>query len=285
MNSTQNTNHSNIRKEIDFRIIGGLLLVIIGIAILLDQYIKTGWLPLIILPFLGLLCIFGGIRLQRFGLVIAGSLLSGIGSGAFLILRGMNSLSWQQRIGYGLLLFSFSWVGVTLFSAFFARNIAWWALIPASLIAGSGIPFAWLKLSIFDFVFWCTISLGLAFLIWGSFKKWIGLLIPGSLLVGIGPGIYYPWRVFDNGNGLTQTGEMLVWFALGWVLMIFFSRIVLNKFIWWPMIPAGVLTMVGWGLYVGGNPQNAVSFIGNSGSIVLIIFGLYLLLLRQGIRK
>jgi hypothetical protein len=78
---------------------------------------------------------------------------------------------------------------------------------------------------------------------------------------------------------------MLVIFALGWGLITVFSRFIINKFIWWPLIPGGVLAMVGWGLYIGGNPGNALSFIGNTGSIGLIIFGIYLLLWRTELRK
>jgi len=76
-----------------------------------------------------------------------------------------------------------------------------------------------------------------------------------------------------------------VCFALGWGLIILFSRVTTQKFIWWPLIPGGLLAVVGWGLYIGGDPHNAVSFIGNTGSIGVIIFGLYLLLLRKGIQK
>jgi hypothetical protein len=40
---------------------------------------------------------------------------------------------------------------------------------------------------------------------------------------------------------------------------------------------------VGTGLYIGGDPTRALGFIGNTGSIALMIFGLYLLLMRKGI--
>jgi hypothetical protein len=76
---------------------------------------------------------------------------------------------------------------------------------------------------------------------------------------------------------------MLVWFALGWGLVTIFARVQTFKFVWWPLIPGGILAMVGWGLYIGGNPQSAVGFIGNTGSIGLLIFGIYILLLRRGI--
>ena len=78
---------------------------------------------------------------------------------------------------------------------------------------------------------------------------------------------------------------MLVILAIGWGLITVFSRVITDKFTWWPLIPAGILAMTGWGLYIGGNPDNALGFIGNTGSIVLIILGIYLLLLRHGISR
>ena len=50
---------------------------------------------------------------------------------------------------------------------------------------------------------------------------------------------------------------MLVWFSLGWILITVFLRLLMKKFIWWPLIPGGILAMVGSGLYIGGNPENA----------------------------
>jgi hypothetical protein len=77
---------------------------------------------------------------------------------------------------------------------------------------------------------------------------------------------------------------MLVVFGLGWLLITVLSRIITPGIVWWPLIPGGILAVVGWGLYIGGDPGNAISFISNTGSIALILFGIYLLLLRQGIR-
>jgi hypothetical protein len=62
-----------------------------------------------------------------------------------------------------------------------------------------------------------------------------------------------------------------------------FGRWIGRRSIWWPMIPGGILLMVGSGLYIGGDPTRAVGFISNTGSIALVIFGLYLLLMRKGI--
>ncbi len=100
-----------------------------------------------------------------------------------------------------------------------------------------------------------------------------------------GPGIFYAWRPEAIANGLTQTGIMLVWFAVGWVIIALASRFLFSQVIWWPLIPAGVLAFVGWGLVLGSNELIAKSFIGNSGSIIVILIGLYLLLLRKDIHK
>jgi hypothetical protein len=76
---------------------------------------------------------------------------------------------------------------------------------------------------------------------------------------------------------------MLSWFAFGWALITACARMITHKYIWWPLIPGGILIMVGMGLYIGGDPRNALGFIGNTGSIALMIFGLYLLLMRKSI--
>ena len=104
-------------------------------------------------------------------------------------------------------------------------------------------------------------------------------------LAGIGPGVYFAWGGSSRSGGLAQTGIMLVWFALGWALITLLSRVTFQSFVWWPLIPGGVIGVVGWGLYIGGNPANALGFIGNTGSVLVIIFGIYLLLMRRGIRE
>ncbi|NTW44579.1 MAG: hypothetical protein HGB14_09155 [Anaerolineaceae bacterium] len=134
-----------------------------------------------------------------------------------------------------------------------------------------------------DYIFYIGLGISIALLYSGIYWKLFGLIIPGSILVGISPGVFFAWSNTEGQNGLVRTGVMLVWFALGWGLVTIFARVQTFKFVWWPLIPGGILAMVGWGLYIGGNPQSAVGFIGNTGSIGLLIFGIYILLLRRGI--
>jgi hypothetical protein len=262
----------------------GVVLVTVGVILFIDQYLKTGWLSLMILPVSGLILLIWGILSRKLGLIIPGSILFSLGIGGFLSLSHVLQLEIKIRVGLLLVIFSLGWVMISIFSYLFAEKIYWWPLVPSSLLFGFGVCFL-VSWQAFNFVLFPTIGLGLAFLIWGFGSQLIGLVIPGSILLGIGPGIYFAWKEPAIGNGLTQSGIMLVCFAIGWGLITIFSRILVDKFIWWPLIPGGILAMTGWGLYIGGNPQNALSFIGNTTSVGLILFGLYLMLWRSGIKK
>jgi hypothetical protein len=122
------------------------------------------------------------------------------------------------------------------------------------------------------------------FLASGYGYKLLGLIIPGGILIGIGPGIYFAWGATSEVNPLASTGLMLMYFAVGWFLISLFAKLIKNIIIWWPFIPGGIIAVTGFGLYLGGNPDNAAALIGNAGSISIILFGFYLLLWRKGIK-
>jgi hypothetical protein len=262
----------------------GAALIAMGIILLVDQYLKTGWLTQLILPVSGFVFLGWGIHTRRLGLVIAGSILAGLGLGGFLAFSRFFAFSTNTRVGILLAAFALGWVLITVFNVMLMERMAWWPLIPASILVSIGICFLipWQPLAFF---FYPLVGLGMVFLAWGLVERLIGLVIPGSLLLGIGPGIYFAWTLPFSGNGLTQAGVMLVCFAMGWGFITLFSRVIIPRFIWWPLIPGGILAMTGWGLYIGGSPQHALSFIGNTTSVSLILFGLYLMLWRTGFRK
>ncbi len=269
----------------NLRLVVGGIFIAVGIVVFVDQYLQSGWITLVAIPLTSLVVIAGGIRLRKIGLLIAGSLLSGLGMGIFFVLYDGFTLSLQFRIGIALVIFGISWMLITLLSSFFASASIWWALLPGGVFASIGGAFLFSGLHLLDFVLFGLTGLGIAMLVTGVWRGLFGLIIPGALLIGIGLGISQAWNDLVATNPLAQTGLMLVWFALGWGLIVLFSRVVTTKFIWWPLIPGGVLAMVGWGLYIGGDPDNAISIIGNSWSVGLVIFGLYLLLLRRGMRQ
>ncbi len=272
-------------RQWSFTSTAGLALVLIGILVLVDQYLRTGWLFLTI-PFLaGLILAARGIYLRQAGSLISGGILLGTGAGLFVALFPLISLPFQTRVSFFLLLAGLGWVIVFWLASWVAKKKYEWALIPAGV---AGLLGAWLLITpirLVDYVLYLPASLGAIFLICGVLTRKFGLIIPGCILASVGPGVFFAWGVAGEPNGLAQTGIMLVTFALGWGLITLFSRVTTDGFVWWPLIPGGILAMVGWGLYIGGNPNNALSFIGNTGSVGLVIFGVYLLLWRNDIRR
>ena len=263
----------------------GVFMIVMGLAILLDLYLKTGWLTLAIFSLVGLCSLAASLLFHRWGWMLTGCIVSGLAAGALIGLSPLFHLSWRIRVGDLLVAFGAAWLLAALLSWVVFHRDAWWALIPAGVILPLGMVFVRGQLNLVSFTLYVTVGLGLALLAWGLVERLFGLIIPGCLLLGIGVGVYAGWGPNATPNPLAQTGIMLVRFALGWGLVTVFSRRVTQKFVWWPLIPGGVMAMVGWGLYIGGDPGNALGFIGNTGSIGLILFGLYLLLLRRGIQK
>jgi ABC-type multidrug transport system fused ATPase/permease subunit len=263
----------------------GVALIVIGIAILADLYFKTGWLVLLMLPVVGIVLLISGINLRKLSLVVSGCLIGSLGAGFFFLFNQSLNLSIIERVGAFLLVFAIGWGLIALISRFIILRTAWWALLTGVAVAAVGVTFLSTPFRIVLLVLYVSAGVGLVFLWWGIVSRLFGLIIPGCLLLGSGSGVYLAWGDAIEVNGLAKTGVMLVCIAFAWALITVFSRLLTDKFVWWPLIPGGIIAMVGWGLYIGGNPNNAVNFIGNTGSIGLIIFGLYLLLLRRGIRR
>ena len=263
----------------------GIVMVAVGILVLADQYLKTGWLLLAFAPIFGIFFLVEALRMQRFSFLVIGGLLLGAGLGGFVGRSSLFSRPLAHDIGWLLVFFAAGWGAIAVLSRKVLVKPAWWALVPAGIIFSTGLAFLLSDLRVIDFVLWVVSGTGIVLLVWGVYWRLFGLIIPGSLMVTTGPGIYLAWGGSMGLNPLAKTGIMLAIFAIGWALIILFSRVVTSKFVWWPLIPTGILAMVGWGLYISGDPKNATSFIANTGSIGLIIFGIYLLLLRKGIHR
>ncbi|HWQ04496.1 MAG TPA: hypothetical protein VN452_03995 [Longilinea sp.] len=265
--------------------VAGIALISIGLVVLVEQTIKTGWLILVALPLIAAVFFVTLVRQQRLSMIIPGCLLVTAGIGILLAMLVYNRAGWAEQIGAFLLAFSFGWALISIVTYLVAGNAILWPLIPAGAIFSIGASLFWGDLSLAGFVLFIVTGFGLVLLLTGVHTRLFGLILAGALLVGIGPGVYFGWNRNAGPNALAQTGIMLVWFSLGWGVITVLNRALFHKFIWWPLIPGGILAMVGWGLYIGGNPGNALSFIGNTGSIGLIIFGAYLLLMKRGLRQ
>lgn len=283
-------------KTYNIRTIAGVLLIVAGGVLFLDRFLKTGWLSLVVLPAIGIFLYLWGFRGRNVGLIIAGGLLGSLGLGGMVAwgpavrLGGPGQIEMTtvphallDQIGILALYTGIGWLVIVITTALVTSKPAWWAMIPGGVLAAFGGCLLFSPMQWVDFVLYGTLGVGLPLLLWGQISRLFGLVIPGCLLIGAGPGVYLAWRMPAAGNGLTQTGIMLVCFAFGWMLISIAARRITHKPVWWPLIPGGILAMVGTGLYIGGDPTHALGFIGNTGSIALMIFGLYLLLMRKGI--
>ena len=278
-------NENTRASRISFTTVAGAGLIGIGIIILADQWLHTGWL-IYSIPFLvGLALTVRGIRTGSLGMLISGGLTMGVGAGILAAFSPVWSTGLHHRLSMFITFISLGWLLTFGLAAWFGKKLLFWALIPAAI---SGLTAAWFWLNPMrpvDYVLFIPTAIGLSLLLCGFMQRLIGLIIPGCILISAGPGVYYAWGQAGEPNGLVQTATMLVIMAFGWGLITVFSRLLSDSFIWWPLIPGAVLAMVGWGLYIGGDPHNALNFIGNTGSIGLIIFGVYLLMWRNEIRR
>lgn len=263
----------------------GVVLIVTGLLFLLDQRIKTNWLSLALPVFISIILLSWGLLSKRRLFLIPGYILFGLSSAFFILFQRLVSYRTFTLIGAAIGIFSFSWLLLFLTLAVMKKILAWWALFVSTISAAVSLNFFIPKLTLLTFVFSISLAIGFVFLLWGTKKRQIGLLIPGLIVSTIGTGLFFAWNDPSASNGLQQTGTMLVWFALGWILITVISKIFSRAFTWWPLIPGGVLAMVGAGLYIGGNPDNALGFFQNTGSIGLIMFGVYLILLKYGMKN
>jgi hypothetical protein len=263
----------------------GTSFVMIGLLLYLNQFFPVAWLCLVILLVDATIFLLLGFRQKNISLIIPAMIGLLLDLACLLIFGLLQNLTLFIGIGIACLAVSLAFLSVPLITLFFGDRIALWPLVPASLFLSTGLCFLFSKIAVFDFVLFIGLGLGFAFLVWGWYGKSFGLTIPGALILSGSLSIFLAWGSSASNNPLTQTGIMLVWFSLGWALIIVSYRLIRNRFIWWPLIPCGVILATGLGLFIGGKPGGMLNFIGNAGSIGLILFGVYLLLMRRTIHK
>lgn len=280
-------NTDNPKKDtlLQYAPLAGVILVISGLFLLLDQRLNTGWITLSIPAFIGLAIFTYGAYKRKHRWAVPGLILMGLGSALLTLLSPTLTIEMTPRLGFSFLANSIAWTLIFVIIWFKTTQKPWWALFVAFIFTALTVIFLSQRFTLLVFVFYLSIAVGLVFLLWGGFSGRMALIIPGALLIASGAGVYFGWRNPETPGGLQKTGIMLVWFALGWGLIIVFSRIMNKRFVWWPLIPGGILLMVGSGLYIGGNPENALGFLGNTGSIGLILIGAYLIFLKFGMKR
>jgi len=145
----------------------------------------------------------------------------------------------------------------------------------ALILIGAGLLLnQWL-----DIGSYLVLLIGAGLLVWGAISRRSGLIIPGGVLSGIGLGILVtegPWALpAANPNGL-----FLICFALGWFLITLMTGLFTDCTLRWPVIPGGIMAIVGAAALWRGDPRFWQDYLGWMVSILLILLGVYWIVRR-----
>ncbi|GAB4580529.1 MAG: hypothetical protein Fur0022_32710 [Anaerolineales bacterium] len=131
--TAQNDKMSHARRN---RIISGLALILLGGLFLVNQMFELPSVGKLFLPGLGLVFLIWGVITRTGGLLIPGGILTGIGTGVYLMQA--LPLEGEREPGIFLLSFGGGFILITLLSLVFAEEKHWWALIPGGILASIG---------------------------------------------------------------------------------------------------------------------------------------------------
>lgn len=258
-----------------------VLTIILPIAISRGQL----WAALSVLPICFLINLVWFLRQKTMPGVLVFWVLLGISLCTVFLLLPESSMTFWYRLSIGISLFGFCWLGLWYSARSITGRFWWWAFMPGMILLSVGMCFAFSKRGILDIGFYIGGGTGLGLLGWGLGERLLGLMIAGSLTLTTAPGAAFSFQYLQPGTVLTQLGIMLIWFAMGWGLISISSRVVNEKYLWWPLIPAGIFGVVGLGLYFGGDPRIASTLLGNTGAFGVMIFAGYLILFRTKFGK
>jgi hypothetical protein len=120
--------HASRRKDVQ-----KLLLFATLASLIVLSYVTSA--SLIVVPVLGILCIFASIHMYNEALLIPGGLLSGIGLGGLLTAGPLQIVTGDLAVSLFLLTCALGWFSIAVLSHFFMRHTQWWAVIPGGMMA------------------------------------------------------------------------------------------------------------------------------------------------------
>ncbi|MCB9445914.1 MAG: hypothetical protein H6669_16935 [Ardenticatenaceae bacterium] len=119
-------------------------------------------------------------------------------------------------------------------------------------------------------------ALGAIFLLAGILTRQAGLIIPGGIISGIGWGSVLVTGPFAD-RGDVEGGVFMLTFAAGWALITVLTAVFTEKAHWWPLIPGGIMAIIGAGILFGGVFMQGLTLLGQIWPVFLILLGLYVL--------
>ena len=148
-----------------------------------------------------------------------------------------------------------------------------------SVVSGIGLVALGVIFLISQFVefngLYFLLLLGLGFIGWSVIGRNKGLMIPGGILFGIGLGTVLNESAFATRlEGDAEGALFLLGFAVGWFLITVLTKLFFNDFQWWPMIPGGIMALIGLGLLTDGALLQTIGSIGRWWPLILIAIGI-----------
>lgn len=128
----QTTNQPTQKKTLPF---GGILLVLAGVFILLQQLVQFEVSGGIFIGALGLFFILWGASQHKAGLLIPGGILSGLSVGIFLVEDLAAAVAPELAGGVILLSLAGGFALITVLARLFTSERHWWALIVGAVLA------------------------------------------------------------------------------------------------------------------------------------------------------
>ncbi len=118
-------------------VVWGAILIAIGLFTLIEQAFHLD-IGMLFLPLLALIFLLAGVLGRRYGLIIPGGILAGIGFGSLLVEGPFHYMADPERGGVFMLAFACGWLLITLASLLIGRVILW-PLIPGAFIGLIGV--------------------------------------------------------------------------------------------------------------------------------------------------
>ena len=118
-------------------------------------------------------------------------------------------------------------------------------------------------------------ALGIGFIGWSILSRNKGLMIPGGILSGIALGAILSDSVLATRlEGDADGGLFMLGFAAGWFAITILTLLFFGDFQWWPMIPGGIMALIGIGIFTDGVLLEMIGSVGRLWPIILIVIGL-----------
>ena len=121
-------------------------------------------------------------------------------------------------------------------------------------------------------------GIGLIFLVAGLVTRRAGYMVPAGIMLGLGTGVLLGTQVFANTAGETQGGIVVLGLGAGFILVMLLSVLTREGTHWWPLIPGGILSVIGVALLIGEEAARTVgSLLAYAWPLGLIALGAWFL--------